>query len=250
VAASAGKIMLQKLGLYDVLANLIPGLAFVSALDWLAEYFGQPKVLGGSGSIGDASILIAWAYIIGLLLQGIGQSIVEKIALKLTGGFPSAKLLIDGREGFTQEHRTKLKEAVQAYFGEPVEPVVPTNSGPNKALELRLRRYQEVFYLCYNLVDQKNLSDRPLSFNAHYGLFRSVLTFSIILFLVFGVALASGWNEVSQRGSSVLFGCILSSFFAASLVSYHRMKKRGEDFAKSVYDLFFTFYRQGMIHNR
>ena len=236
--------MLQKFGLYDFLANLIPGLAFLWALSWLAQFFGHTPIIPISGSIGEASVLIAWAYIVGLLIQGVAQSIVERIVLALTGGFPSSRWLIDGGEGFTEQHRGQLKDAIHNYFGESVEPTIPKEADGKTARRLCLRRYQEVFYLCYNLVDQRKLSDRPLTFNAHYGLFRALVTFSFMLLVVFGAALALRWKEIAQRNSMGLFLCVLLFLVLASVISYFRMKKRGEDFAKSIYDLFFTFYRQ------
>jgi len=239
--------MLQKFALYEFLANLIPGLAFMSALSWLAQFFGHAPIVAISGSISDASVLIAWAYITGLLIQGIAQSVVGRAVLAASGGFPSWRWLIDGGEGFTPEHREKLKDAIRDYFGEAVEPVIARDINERKALELLRARYQEVFYQCFNLVEQKKLSDRPLAFNAHYGLFRALLTFMLMLLLAFGSALAFEWGEVQQKQATGLFECILALLIAATAVSYFSMKKRGEDFAKSIYDLFYTFYRQEVM---
>lgn len=236
--------MLPKFGLYDFLANLIPGLAFLWALSWLAQFFGHTPIIPISGSIGDASVLIAWAYIVGLLIQGVAQGVVERIVLASSGGFPSARWLIDGGEGFTEEHRRQLKEAIHEYFAEPVEATIPKGVDKKTARKASLRKYQELFYLCHSLVDQKKLSDRPLDFNAHYGLFRALLTFSLTLLIVYGSALLWKWDEIAQRNSLGLFECILFFLVLASVISYFRMKKRGEDFAKSIYDLFYTFYRQ------
>lgn len=239
--------MLQKFGLYEFLANLIPGLAFLSALSWLAQFFGHAPIVTISGSISDASVLIAWAYITGLLIQGIAHNLVERAILAATGGFPSWRWLIDGGEGFTPEHREKLKDAIRDYFGEPVEPSIPKDINGKKALEFVRARYQEVFYQCLNLVEQKKLSDRPLAFNAHYGLFRALLTFMLMLLLTFGSALAFKWGEVQQKHATGLFECILALLIVAMIVSYFSMKNRGEDFAKSIYDLFYTFYRQEVM---
>jgi len=239
--------MLQKFGLYDFLANLIPGLAFLWALSWLGQFFGHTPIIPISESIGDASVLIAWAFIVGLLIQGVAQGVVERIVLAVTGGFPSSRWLFDGGKGFTEEHRRQLKGAIRDYFAEPVEPEIPKDADEKTAKKLRLRRYQELFYLCYNLVDQKKLSDRPLTFNAHYGLFRALFTFALALLAVFGSTLALKWKEILQRDSLALFQAILLFLILASVISYFRMQKRGEDFAKSIYDLFFAFYRQESI---
>ena len=236
--------MVQRFGLYDFLANLIPGLAFLWALSWLAQFFGHTPIIPISASIGDASVLIAWAYIVGLLIQGVAQSIIERIVLAATGGFPSARWLLDGGEGFTEQHRRQLKDAIHNSFGEPVEPTIPKDADKKTGRNACLRRYQELFYLCYNLVDQKKLSDRPLAFNAHYGLFRALFTFTLMLVIIFGSTLVWKWKEISQSGSVGLFQCVLLFLVLASVISYFRMKKRGEDFAKSIYDLFYAFYRQ------
>jgi hypothetical protein len=236
--------MLQKFGLYEVLANLIPGIAFISAVSWLAQFFGHNSVLPITGAVGEASALIAWSYVVGLLLQGIGEGVIEKMVLALTGGYPSWRWMIEGGEGFTPEHRSKLKDAIRGYFGEAVEPTTAPNATPREVLEAQRRKYQELFYLCLNLVEQKKLSDRPLTFNAHYGLFRVLLTFALVLIPVFGWALAFRWTEISQRQAGSVFQSILLLLVAGAIVSYFRMVKRGEDFAKSIYDLFFSYYRQ------
>jgi len=236
--------MLQKLGPYEFLATLIPGLAFISAVSWLAQFFGYSPILPISSTIGETSALIAWSYIVGLLLQGIAEGVVEKIVLAATRGYPSWRWMIEGGEGFTPEHTIRLKEAIQDYFGEPSEPTVPANATRQQILDGQRKKYQELFYLCFNLVEQKKLSDRPLAFNAHYGLFRALLTFTLILLPLFGWALAFRWAEVCKAHAVGLFQLILLLLVVTAAVSYSRMAKRGEDFAKSVYDLFFSYYRQ------
>lgn len=236
--------MIGKFAAYDFIANLIPGLAFLWALGWLAQFFGDKNVIPVSGSIGNTAALIAWAYIAGLLIQGVAQGVVERIVLAAAGGFPSARWLCDGGDGFTDEHRKRLKGAIRDYFGEPVEPVLPKDTDGISARKASLRRYQELFYLCYNLVDENKLSERPLTFNAQYGLFRALLTFSLILSCVYGFVLVFAWKEIAQHGSLDTFFFIILFFLLAALISHSRMIKRGEDFAKSIYDLFYAFYRQ------
>ena len=65
-----------------------------------------------------------------------------------------------------------------------------------------------------------------------------------MLLLVFGAALCWKWSEIVQRNSVALFQCVLVFLVLSAVISYFRMKKRGEDFAKSIYDLFYSFYRQ------
>ena len=63
-------------------------------------------------------------------------------------------------------------------------------------------------------------------------------------------ALALKWKEIERRNSMGLFLCVLVFLALASVISYFRMKKRGEGFAKSVHDLFYTFYRQEVTNNK
>ncbi|MFQ6673816.1 MAG: hypothetical protein ACE5GH_03390 [Fidelibacterota bacterium] len=236
--------MVQKLSLYDFLANLIPGLAFLGALSWLGQFLHYPRIIPIADSIGETSVLLAWAYIVGLLIQGIAQGVVEKIVLAMTGGFPSARWLLDNEYGFSPDYKTRLKKAIGEYFQISVEPKLPDNLSRKAAKKAKLSRYQELFYLCYNLVDQKKLSDRPLAFNAHYGLFRALFTLSLILLLLFISVTIWKWEYISQQGATSLFYTAIVFLISASLISYYRMRKRGEDFARSIYDLFLTFHAE------
>jgi hypothetical protein len=234
--------MTQKLGTYDVIAGLIPGLALLWGLAWLCDYFGAPRVIPISSSLGDTSLLLALAYVTGLLLQGISQGITEKLVLALSGGFPSSRWLFEDDGHFSVEYKTRLKEAIASTFDTRAEPVVPKELRKNQAREVKSRRYQELFYLCYNLVDQKKLSDRPLIFNAQYGLFRAMLTLALLVCAVFTAALALRWPQIAQKGDLPLWFWILAFFGASAIVAFSRMRKRGEDFAKSIYDLFYSYY--------
>ncbi len=237
--------MIQKFGVYDFLANLIPGLAFVWAVTWIGQFLNSSSLVPIAGSLAETTVLIAWAFIVGLLIQGIAQGGVEKIDLATTCGLTSARWLLEGERGLSPEYRDELKKAIGAYFTVSVEPNLANNIEEKDAREVRLRRYQELFYLCYNLVELKKLSDRPLAFNAHYGLFRALLTLSLILLPLFSSVAIWKWQAISQQGAAGLFGSVIVFLVLSSVISYFRMKKRGEDFAKSVYDLFFTFYKQG-----
>ena len=92
-----------------------------------------------------------------------------------------------------------------------------------------------------SVTTMEKLSDRPQIFNAHYGLFRCLLTTFTLLFLFdLGVLLIG-----EPQKKSVIYGVLIFAIIGA-VVSYFRAKKRGEDFAKSIYDLFLVrFSEQG-----
>lgn len=77
-----------------------------------------------------------------------------------------------------------------------------------------------------------------LTFNAHYGLFRVLLTMFGLLALASLVGLALA---LCCRPSARLPLALWSALFvAATFIAYFRCKKRGEDFAQSVHDLFMS----------
>ncbi|MCX7887741.1 MAG: hypothetical protein N3B01_10895 [Verrucomicrobiae bacterium] len=111
---------------------------------------------------------------------------------------------------------------------------LPPDCPPDRARQLRLKKNRELFYLVYNAVGET--SPRPLTFNAHYGLFRVLVTMFGLLALV---SLAGfGWALCYQPAHRLAFGLWVLVFVAATPIAYFRCKKRGEDFAQSVYDLF------------
>ena len=186
-----------------------------------------------TGGLAETSVLVALGYVTGLILQGISQGLTEKILLKVWGGFPSARWLLPDDNKFSKEYKSKIKQIVEEKYS--------VKADNEQSKEEQLKRNQEIFYLCYNAVDKEKLSDRPQIFNAHYGLFRCLLTTFTLLFLFdLGVLL---FGEPQKK--SVICGVLIFTIIGA-VVSYFRTKKRGEDFAKSIYDLFLVrFSEQG-----
>jgi len=221
--------MISKLSLYDFIAALIPGILFL----WVISLFLESINIPLAGGLSETSVLMALGYVTGLILQGISQGLTEKILLKAWGGFPSARWLLPDDNKFSNEYKSKIKQIVEDKYS--------VKADDEQSKEAQLNRNQEIFYLCYNAVDKEKLSDRPQIFNAHYGLFRCLLTTFTLLFLIeLGVLL---FGEPQKK--SVVCGVLIFTIIGG-VVSYFRTKKRGEDFAKSIYDLFLVqFSEQG-----
>ncbi|MDW8382573.1 MAG: hypothetical protein RMN51_10785 [Verrucomicrobiota bacterium] len=111
---------------------------------------------------------------------------------------------------------------------------LPPDCPPDRARELRLKKNRELFYLVYHAVGET--SPRPLAFNAHYGLFRILLTMFGLLALASLAGFA--WTLCCRPAHRLAFSAWAVVFVAATFIAYCRCKKRGEDFAQSVYDLF------------
>lgn len=216
--------MIPRFPLYDFIAAVIPGIFFLWATTQVAGVAGTSIPVALNGGLAETSTLIALAYVTGLLLQGISQTITENILKTAWGGLPSARWLLADDKSLSASYRERLLESAQAHFR------LPTRSEGTR--QEQLKQNQELFYLIYNAVDQAKLSERPQLFNAQYGLFRCLLTTFCLLVIIAGAALLID-NDQYQSIAIIL---ILSALGA--LISYFRVKKRGEDFTKAIYDLF------------
>jgi hypothetical protein len=219
--------MIARFSFYDFIAGVIPGILFLWGISLLSGWIKIPL----EGGLAETSVLIALAYVTGLVLQGISQGVTEKILLQIWGGFPSARWLMPDDNKFSKEYKSKIKKAVEDKYSIKV--------GGQLSEQEQLKKNQEIFYLCYNAVDKEKLSDRPQIFNAHYGLFRCLLTtFSLLFLSDLGVLLFS-----TPQKKSIIYGVLIFTTIGA-VVSYFRAKKRGEDFAKSIYDLFLVQFSE------
>ena len=228
--------MIAKFDLYDFIANLIPGLTFLWCVQILAGLVGWRLPLGLAGGLAETLVLIAIGYVSGLLLQGFSQYVIQSLLLRLWDGFPSERWLLPDDTHFSTGYKHRLLELIKERFQIPTEPEIPRNCQANCKLQLRLKKNRELFYLCYNYVSET--SHRPVIFNTHYGLFRSLLG----MFSLLSLASLSGLVRalIVQPSQVVPFGVWTFLFVIAAWIAYARCKKRSEDFAQSVYDLFIT----------
>jgi hypothetical protein len=227
--------MISKFNLYDLIANIIPGLTFLWLLEQLSILAGFTFPVPLSGQLTETSVLIALSYATGLILQGIGERITEKqILQRLWKGMPSERWLLpqDGR--FSSSYKSRVFELIEKRFGVVSIPDLRDGCTKEEGNSLRRAKNRELFMLCYSFVD--NHSTRPQIFNAQYGLFRGMLTlFGLSLCLSIGLAIWK-WVDIPLKHNILL---LLPGFLAAVLwITYQRCKKRAEDFAECVYDLF------------
>lgn len=219
--------MISKFGLYDFIASLIPGIFFI----WCISLLSGVKDIPVTGGLAETSVLVVLGYVTGLILQGISQVLTEKILLKVWGGFPSARWLLPDDNMLSKGYKIKIKQIVENKFS------LKSDDNLSKGEQLKIN--QEIFYLCYNTVDKEKLSDRPQFLNAHYGLFRCLLTTFSFLFIIEIVVLIFSESHKNCVVCSILILSIIGAF-----VSYFRTKKRGEDFTKSIYDLFLVRFSE------
>jgi hypothetical protein len=223
--------MTTRFSLYDFIAVLIPGFLFIWAVSSFSDLVGISINISLAGGLAETSVLIALAYVTGLLLQGISQGITEKILTRIWGGFPSARWLLQEDTTLSKSYKEKIFQLIQNKFNIAVESA--------QSRDERMKKNQEIFYLCYNAVDKAKMSERPQLFNAQYGLFRCLLT-SFCLLLLLGILILIA----SKPGGSGKALWLSSFSLVGTIISYFRAKKRGEDFAKSIYDLFIVGFSE------
>jgi hypothetical protein len=227
--------MVAKFNLYDFIANLIPGLFFLWCSGLMATLLGTHLPLDFSGGLAETSILIALGYVTGLMLQAASERFVQRnVLLPMWGGFPSARWLLPEDTHFSKSYKDQLTALITERFKVSATIESPSACCKEEARNARLKIAQELFYLCYHYVD--NLSPRPQIFNAQYGLFRCLFgSFALLCALsIFGIIFVL----VVELQTAHLFLLLAALFAICSWLSYERCKKRSEDFAQSVYDLF------------
>lgn len=222
--------MFARFSFYDFIAVVIPGIFFLWALGTFGGIRWLEGILPLAGGIGETSVFIVIGYVAGLLLQGVSQHITEKVLLWWWGGFPSARWLLPEDQRFTRQFKMELRAALQAKFSM----VLHTEPDGNVSRKEALKRNQEIFYRCYRLIEK--ISDLPPTFNAQYGLFRALLTtFALLIVVIAGKLLITYQLEHVFDFTAAGFGVVCA---VGMMISYWRVTKRGEDFAKSVYDVF------------
>ncbi|MCX8107269.1 MAG: hypothetical protein N3G20_00535 [Verrucomicrobiae bacterium] len=128
---------------------------------------------------------------------------IERHILKpLWGGFPSERWLLPDDDNFSAPYKTRLLNLIRDRFGVGADPELPTDCIPDRARQLRLKKNRELFYLVYRAVGET--SPCPLTFNAHYGLFRVLLTMFGVLALVSLAGFA--WAVCCRPANRLTFG--------------------------------------------
>jgi hypothetical protein len=222
--------VLARFTLYDFIAVIIPG-AF---LLWAAGAVSQApelSVVTLGGSFADASVFIVLSYIVGLILSAASEQLTEKSLLAIWRGYPSARWLLDEDTTLSEQYKAEFWNCLQKTFG-----TERPAAGTGADRPTRLRRNQEVFYRCYRSVEKA--SEMPQIFNAQYGLFRSLLTAFVLLGIIalYNV-LARGIATMTAGRGDIRTAALL---LAGAIASYWRVKRRGEDFAKAVFDTFLS----------
>ena len=227
--------MIARFNFYDFIANLVPGLFFLWCASVMLAMIGCRVPLDFTGGLAETSIIVTVGYVAGLMLQAVSEQFVQrKILLPMWGGFPSSRWLLPDDPQFSKSYKKNLLALIAKRFDVSVEPEIPANATDREIHEARLKKNSELFYLCYRYTD--SLGPYPQTFNALFGMFRCFLSlFALLCAMAFiGLIIAI----FGQHASAGKFLVLTALFGVCGWLSYAQCKKRSDDFARSVYDLF------------
>lgn len=226
--------MIGRFNAYDFIAVVIPGIFFIWVLGAISEVLELENLMPSIGDIAQTSILIVQGYIVGLLLQGVSQHVVEHVLRWAWGGLPSDRMLLPQDRTFPEEYKRNLIGLIKRKFNITVN----TENPSKKERAVRLKENHAAFRLCYRSIDK--LTETPSIFNAQYGLFRCLLTMFVLLALIEVVQQVTSYFSALGAGKNHILNCLL--FVVGGYICYLRMEKRAEDFSRSVYDSFYSHF--------
>jgi hypothetical protein len=233
----------SKFNFYDFLGYIIPGSFLTLVFAYLLfSSLGETDVLVKNLSgFGETIIFLVIGYFVGHLIQVRGAWI-EREEKKRWGGWFSIQFLRKDNNHYTEDFKRRLKESAEKQFG-----IVEIKGGRK---EIRDRRYQEIFQLCYTSVVQKGASGQADIFNAICLMLRGILAVCEVVAIIAGLAvvfdiyqLINYWREsamtyfMGELPSLAIAAAILAIalFLRLRPVLRDRLKHFAELFVDSIY---------------
>jgi hypothetical protein len=190
--AKAGRAFMEKLSIYEYVAVIVPGVAFLFGLGVMlpAGYLFQTVLL--PRDMGTAAVHLFLAFALGHLLQVVGQ-LTHRFYWDDFGGLPTDW-------PFTRQH---------AELGPELQEVALEVSGQDQVTSLA--EWRRAVATTRSLVTADGFSSRLETFMANYGMFRSLAVGAILLLLV------APWCGLNLPSACAVIGAIL----IASLLGMH-----------------------------
>uniref|UniRef100_A0A832G8A0 Uncharacterized protein n=1 Tax=Ignavibacterium album TaxID=591197 RepID=A0A832G8A0_9BACT len=214
---------IDKLSLYDFIAVLMPGIFFLICTEMIFNLASSELVIPEGNNLPLLLLLIVFGYITGILLQGLSQTITDRILKLFWKGQLSEKWLMDNNQFLSDDYKKIFWEKVKLKLN---------RSKPTGNEQGIRKNNREIFSLIVKLVEREKYSDKIQIFIAQFSFFRSLLTvFSILLsFLVFKYFSYGNFTRIEIM--------ILVFSLIGLLISYSGVKKRNEDFVRATLDAF------------
>jgi hypothetical protein len=200
---------MRQFDFYEFAGVIAPGVVVLLAagLIW-PEYLGSIQKL--DVTLGGFGIALLIAYVVGHLLQGIGN-IVECGWWKLMGGWPSDWLRTGKGNLLSQAQISRLEDRVRTSLG-----YTDFAFGP----ELTAKAWHPIFRQIYAVVRAAGRDDRAHPFNGNYGMFRGILAATL----------------VSTVAAFIVNGCgalpVMSGFGVAAVLAVGRMHRFAKHYVR------------------
>lgn len=172
---------MRQLDFYEFAGVIAPGtVAIVGAgLIW-PDHLGKIHAL--DVSLGGFGIAVILAYVVGHLLQSIGN-VLESAWWKLFGGWPSDWPLSNKGALLSSEQRKQLQGRIQKELGFPEFTFDQSRTS---------KEWHPVFRQIYAVVRAAGRDERAHTFNGNYGMFRGVAAAAFVIAIA--ALLAKGFH--------------------------------------------------------
>jgi hypothetical protein len=194
----------MKFDLYDYVGVIVPGTIVVLTLALL--YPALAPTVQNSISLGDLGIMLILAFLVGHLLQAIGN-VWEWIIWKPSGGMPTSWPSKSASTLLTAAQKGRLETKLQSDFGTGLD-ALSDGRGPIREIFVRIR--------------QNGKPDRIEKFNRNYGLMRGAAAGFLVSTLLVLIN-----NPAEYQAIALLLGGV-------GLATY-RMVRFGTHYAREVF---------------
>lgn len=198
--------MKKEFTFYEFVGIISPGVVFLLIIYYIfPDYYRAANI--NDLSIGGLGIVVILAYVLGHLIQSIGN-LLEKIWWWFFGGMPTNWIIKEGKKSYlSQDQIAAVPGNISKVLG-----IVPKN-------HITLYDSDEWFGITrqvYAAVKQAKAADRVDTFNGNYGFFRGIAS-SLLAGLL--VLIVDGGCEQWQMIA------IISFFFVCAIARMHRFGK-------------------------
>jgi hypothetical protein len=244
--------MTSRFSFYDFLGYIIPGAILLLALTYWAESVVKFDLVtvGSVSDVGQTTLFLIVAYLVGHLMQAFGREF-EKREARNWGGYFSVQFLRPDATFYTEDFKSQLLDAIRGTFG-----LTPLVDAPDS--EMRDRRLQEMFNVCYTYVIQRGIGQHAEIHNATYGFFRGALVLWLVVIPLFfiavlrhaAIAVASGLDYNQTPFDEVKWHLVVSGtavLLAGATYPFlrERFKHFGWRFVDAVYRSFLVSVSSG-----
>jgi len=234
------KSLFDKLGIYDFLGFIIPGLlGILSAQVAYKDIFHLPFPLKLDDGFINSFIFIAISYFIGIIMHEISEFVQEKLLKRIWGGFPSERFLLE-------DDKTCPETEKESYYALAKEAFQIEEGKYDK------EKSQLVFDRFRTALQLAGKDERSQLFNTYYGMYRNFSTGSLICFLTYFIySIVFVFNlvvykvKITNDYSFIVTDIV---FLIFTLILFRRTRRFGETYVKYVFRGFAEHYRSAQIN--